>query len=261
MEPKLTVLVVEDDALIAENLRLTLQDLGYAALPACHTYARAEAALTRPGGVGADLVLLDINLGSADPAHTGLALARHLAGPAGPPFIFLTAYADLDTIRQATRLRPSGYLIKPVNGATLFAAIQTAIERHRTHQPLPTPVPASPAAGLPSPEGPPDYFFVKLGDRTHKLHWTEVSAIEAGKNYVTLRTADYKTGYPLRGSIAYVLDNLVPAALREQFLRVNRRTCLNAACITAYDDEFVYCGAEPYENGQTAQRQLRALAL
>ena len=260
MEPKLAILVVEDDALIAENLRLTLQDLGYAAPPACHTYAQAEAALTRPG-FAADLVLLDINLGSADPAHTGLALARHLSGPPGPPFVFLTAYNDLDTIRQATRLRPSGYLIKPVNGATLFAAIQTAIERHRTHQPLPTPVPASPAAGLPSPEGPPDYFFVKLGDRTHKLHWTEVSAIEAGKNYVTLRTADYKTGYPLRGSIAYVLDNLVPAALREQFLRVNRRTCLNAACITAYDDEFVYCGAEPYENGQTAQRQLRALAL
>ena len=114
MEPKLAILVVEDDALIAENLRLTLQDLGYATPPACHTYARAEAALTRPGGVAADLVLLDINLGSADPARTGLALARHLSGPAAPPFVFLTAYADLDTIRHATRLQPSGYLIKPV---------------------------------------------------------------------------------------------------------------------------------------------------
>ena len=254
MEPKLAVLVVEDDALIAENLRLTLQDLGYAAPPACHTYARAEAALTRSGGVAADLVLLDINLGSADPAQTGLALARHLAGPAAPPFIFLTAYADLDTIRQATRLRPSGYLIKPVSGATLFAAIQTALERHRTQAPAPLPAPAE---DVPAP----DYFFVKIGDKTHRLQWAEVAALEAGKNYVTLRTAAYRTGYPLRGSLAYVLDQLLPAALRPRFLRVNRRVSLNAAFITAYDDEFVYCGPDRYENGGTALRQLQELRL
>ena len=252
MEPKLTVLVVEDDALIAENLRLTLQDLGYATPPACHTYARAEAALTRPGGVGADLVLLDINLGSADPTRTGLALARHLGGPAGPPFVFLTAYSDLDTIRQATRLRPSGYLIKPVNGPTLFAAIQTALERHRTAEAAPLPAEAAPA---------PDYFFVKIGDKTHKLRWAEVWALEAGKNYVTLRTAAYRTGYPLRGSLAYVLDQLLPAALRPHFVRVNRRVSLNAAYITAYDDEFVYCGPDRYENGGTAQQQLQGLKL
>ena len=254
MDPKLAVLVVEDDALIAEHLRLTLQDLGYAAPPACHTYARAEAALARPGGVAADLVLLDINLGSADPAHTGLALARHLAGPGAPPFIFLTAYADLDTIRQATRLRPSGYLIKPVSGATLFAAIQTALERHRTQAPAPLPAPAD---AVPAP----DYFFVKIGDRTHKLRWAEVAALEAGKNYVILRTAAYRTGYPLRGSLAYVLDQLLPAALRPRFLRVNRGVCLNAAFITAYDDEFVYCGPDRYENGGTALRQLQELRL
>ena len=254
MEPKLTILVVEDEALIAENLRLTLQDLGYAALPACHTYAQAEAALTRPGGPGADLVLLDINLGSANPAHTGLALARHLGGPAAPPFVFLTAYTDLDTIRQATRLQPSGYLIKPVNGPTLFAAIQTALERHRTHAPAPLP---APAGEVPAP----DYFFVKIGDKTHKLRWAEVAALEAGKNYVTLRTAAYRTGYPLRGSLAYVLDQLLPAALRPRFIRVNRRVSLNAAFITGYDDEFVYCGPDRYENGGTAQRELQALKL
>lgn len=261
MEPKISILVVEDEALIAENLRQSLEDLGYAVTDTCYTYAEAAQALNRPA---ADLVLLDINLGSADPAHTGLALARQMSGPGAPPFIFLTAYNDLDTIRQATRLRPSGYLIKPVNSATLFAAIQTAIERHRTHQPASVPVPtpvASLAPGPPALDGPPDYFFVKFGDRTHKLLWAEVSAIEAGKNYVTLRTAAYKTGYPLRGSIAYVLDNLMPVALRAQFLRVNRSTCLNAAYITAYTEEFVYCGAEAYENGQLVQRQLQVLKL
>jgi DNA-binding response OmpR family regulator len=258
--PKITVLVVEDEALIAENLRLTLEDLGYAVPATCYTYAEARQAFAQHQP---DLVLLDINLGSAHPPHNGLALAQQLRDqPQGPPFIFLTAYNDLDTIRQATRLQPSGYLIKPVNGASLFAAIQTALERHYTQPPVSAPAPGvALAAGPWPPTELPDYFFVKLGGRTHKLLWAEVSAIEAGKNYVTLRTAAFKTGYPLRGSMAYVLDNLVPVALREQFLRVNRSTCLNAAYIVAYDDEVVYCGAEPYENGQTAQHQLHALAL
>ena len=252
--PKITVLVVEDEALIAENLRLTLEDLGYAVPATCYTYAEARQAFAqhRP-----DLVLLDLHLGSANPQHNGLALAQQLREqPQGPPFIFLTAYNDLDTIRQATRLQPSGYLIKPVNGAALFAAIQTALERHYSR-------PAAPAAGpwFPDelPDELPDYFFVKLDGRTHKLLWAEVSAIEAGKNYVILRTAAVKTGYPLRGSMAYVLDNLVPVALRDRFLRVNRSTCLNAAYVVAYDDEVVYCGAEAYENGQLAQHQLQAL--
>ena len=152
--PKLNLLVVEDEALIAENLRLTLEDLGYAVLATCYTYAEARQAFAP--GHRPDLVLLDINLGSPDPAHTGLALAQQLRDrPDGPPFIFLTAYNDLDTIRQATRLQPSGYLIKPVNGAALFAAIQTAIERTGTQQPAPCPLP--PRAAPPAP----DFFFVK----------------------------------------------------------------------------------------------------
>ena len=257
MEPKLRILVVEDEALIAENLRLTLQDLGYATPPACYTYAQAEAVLAAPGPVPADVVLLDINLGSPDPAHTGLALARHLSGPQGPPFIFLTAYNDLDTIRQATRLRPSGYLIKPVNGATLFAAIQTALEQFQRQ----LPPPEVPASGPLPPAAAPDYFFVKIGDKTHKLWWADVSALEAGKNYVTLRTAAYKGGYPIRGSLTYVLDQLLPESLRPHFIRVNRRVSLNVAAITHFDEEFVYCGPERYENGHTAQQQLQELEL
>jgi two-component system, LytTR family, response regulator LytT len=235
--PKITVLVVEDEGLIAENLRYALEDLGYEVAATCYTYAEAEAAIHTAAPT--DLVLLDINLGSLDPAHTGLALAAQLH-TLGRPFIFLTAYGDLDTIRQATRLQPHGYLIKPVNNATLFAAIQTAIERFAMQQPAPPPTA--------TPPEPPLYFFVKVGTANHKLFWTDVACLEAGKNYVTLRTADQRLGYPVRGSLASVLDALVPPTLRGQFLRINRRTCLNTRFITAFDNEWVYCGSERFEN-------------
>ena len=65
----------------------------------------------------------------------------------------------------------------------------------------------------------------------------------------------------MRGSLTYVLDQLLPAALREQFVRVNGATALNASFISSYDQEFVYCGAKRYENGRTALKQLQELEL
>ena len=255
MEPtsRLRILVVEDEALIAENLRLTLEDLGYEVPATCYTFAEAQATLASPLARQADLVLLDINLSSADPALSGLALARQLAEAGGPPFIFLTAYSDLATIRQATQLGPSGYLIKPASDPALFAAIQSALAaaaRQAVALPDVANVPAVP-----------EFFYVKLGERIHQLQWTEVQRLEAGKNYVTLYTPTQRAGYPLRGSLTYVLDQLLPARLRPLFLRISRRVALNAASITAYDEEYVYCGPDRYENGELAQEQLRKLNL
>ena len=249
---KISLLIVEDEALIAANLRLTLEDLGYAVLATCYKYAQAAEAFIeyRP-----DLVLLDINLGHKLPGRDGLALAQMLsADPAAPPFIFLTAYNDLDTIRRATRLHPSGYLIKPVNPAALFAAIQTAMESHVTRQPARLPTsPAESAALL----APPPYFFVKIGDRTVKLLWSTIAVLEAGKNYVTLLDSTSGRTFPLRGTLTYVLDYLLPASLRPHFVRVNRCTSLNAAFISHYDEEWVYYGTTRYELTAAARRELR----
>lgn len=68
-----------------------------------------------------------------------------------------------------------------------------------------------------------EFFFVKLAGRTHKVLWTEVQRLEAGKNYVTLRVAGHARAYPLRSSLSYVLDQLVPPARHGQFIHVNRR--------------------------------------
>jgi CheY-like chemotaxis protein len=249
---KLQVLVVEDELLIAQSLSDTLQDLGYHVLATCYSYGEAREAFSQ---YQPDLVLLDINLRSTIPTHNGLALAQQLRERlVAPPFIFLTAYNDLDTIEQATRLRPSGYLIKPVSDAALFATIQTAIARDPDRQPAAPPTAA--AAGIPLT----DYFFVKTGTGIVRLYWDNVMSLEAGKNYVTLRAPAQQLVHAIRGSLAYVLDQLVPAHLRPQFLRVNRSVALNASHILGYDERYVYCGLARFENGHLADRQLRELA-
>ncbi len=249
---QLTVLLVEDEALIAEELRLTLEDFGYAVLPPCLSFAEGRLALTDPGA-RPDLVLLDINLRDAHPLHNGLALAQLLRRQAdAPPFLFLTAYDDADTIRQAAALQPGGYLLKPVTEAALYAAIQVALAR-------PTTPPAWPRPGDPPPP-PADCLYVKAGAHIVPLYWREVLSLEAGKNYVTLRAPAQRLLHAVRGSLASVLDGLVPGPLRPQFLRVNRSTLLNAAFISSHDEAYVYAGGLRFENGHFANRQLRELA-
>ena len=249
---KLTVLLVEDEALIAEELRLTLEDFGYAVLPPCHSFADGRLAITDPAA-RPDLVLLDINLRDAHPLHNGLALAQLLRQQADPPpFIFLTAYDDADTIRQAALLQPAGYLLKPATEKVLFAAVQVALAR-------PTTPPAWPRPGDPPPP-PLDCIYVKAGPHIVPLYWREVLSLEAGKNYVSLRAPAQRLLHAVRGSLASVLDGLVPAPLRPQFLRVNRSTLLNAAHINGHDDAYVYGGGLRFENGHLADRQLRELA-
>ena len=51
----------------------------------------------------------------------------------------------------------------------------------------------------------------------------------------------------------------MPAHLRSQFIRVNRRASLNTEFITQYDEEWVYCGDVRHENTPTALQQLREL--
>jgi two-component system, LytTR family, response regulator LytT len=242
MENSIRILIIEDEALIAEDLRLTLEELGYVVTGTCYSFADAKVELAKKN---MDLVILDINLGDPNGEQGGMALAEIIRTGPKVPFIFLTAYSDQDTIRQATRLRPSGYLIKPVNTAALFAAIQTAIEANPQEPPV--------------PQGPSEYFFVRMGSRSHRVSWNDVYCVEAGKNYVTIRLINSKTHFPLRGTINFVISQLMPTPLQDDFIRINRSTSINKRFITSYTASEVYCMEERFENTKFTIRELRDL--
>jgi DNA-binding LytR/AlgR family response regulator len=241
MTDKLQILIVDDEALIAESLKFTLNDLGYKVVDIAYTYRQALTALDKQN---VDLVLLDINLGSKLPNENGLALAGHIT----KPFIFLTAYSDRQTILEATRQYPSGYLIKPVSPALLFASIQTAIEQHTVQK---EELPMAPEFGES-----PMFFFVKVGNRNMKLYWRDVYCLEAGKNYVQVQVNHSPVEYTIRGTLSFVVHQLVPPALQPQFRQLNRSTYVNLEFITAYDSEAVYCGDRRIENTRIPYKEL-----
>ena len=215
------VLIVEDEALIAETIKMMLEDFGYEISATCYTYESAKLAIQE---TTFDLLLTDIDLGKGTNESSGLQLAEQLKQTKHCPFIFLTAFSDAVTVKKAAALKPSAYLVKPINAANVYAAVQIAIENFKM---------LHPATHSSEPEAEPDYFFIKLGQKMMKILWTDVYHMEAIKNYVKIRTTSNAGGVLLRSSLQQVLSNMLPAAYKNKFIKINRSEAIARSIVTA----------------------------
>ena len=124
MSKKVSILIVEDDPLIAEDISGHLQALNFSVAGIFHT---AETAL---GGIERhrpDAVLLDIHLGDGP---DGISVAHEINNRWDIPFVFLTSYADRRTIEEVKKTIPAGYLVKPFNENDLLASLEIAVFNH-----------------------------------------------------------------------------------------------------------------------------------
>ena len=118
------ILVVEDERIVAEDLRMSLLEIGYD-VPAILESAEEVVALA--SGISPDLILMDVMLrGKQD----GVDAAERLAAIVDIPVIFLTAHADDATFQRAKRSEPFGYLLKPFDTAQLRHTIEMALYKH-----------------------------------------------------------------------------------------------------------------------------------
>jgi DNA-binding NarL/FixJ family response regulator len=131
MENEIDILIVEDEALIAQKIKMQLEDFGYNIVAVCYNYGSAEKAINE---TLFDVLITDINLGDGLEIKSGIQLAKALKQIKDCPVIFLTAFSDKDTIKKAAALSPSAYLVKPVNTANLYATVQLAVENFGTHK-------------------------------------------------------------------------------------------------------------------------------
>lgn len=120
------ILIVEDEAVIAEELRDRLARMGLAIAAVA---ASGEEAIARAGDSSPDLVLMDIRLkGITD----GIDAAAAIRDRFDVPVVFLTAHADRGTIERTKRVAPIGYLVKPFTTEELKATIERALDRPDT---------------------------------------------------------------------------------------------------------------------------------
>jgi signal transduction histidine kinase len=119
-----TVLIVEDESIVALDLRQRLQTLGYDVVA---VVASGEEAIEQVASSQPDLVLMDIKLkGRMD----GVEAAEVIRTRFDLPIIFLTAYADKETLDRAKHTRPYGYLVKPFEDRDLRTTVEIALYKH-----------------------------------------------------------------------------------------------------------------------------------
>ena len=119
------ILIVEDEQLVADDLRETLEYLGYSVAA---LVASGEDAIHKVESVQPDLVLMDIRLaGEMDGIEASVAIQSRFQ----VPVIYLTANADRSTLERVKATQPFGYILKPFDERILATTIDIAVSRHQ----------------------------------------------------------------------------------------------------------------------------------
>lgn len=130
------VMIVEDDALVALGVQLTLSDLGYQVVGIA---ASEGEALDLAHATSPHLALMDIRLrGARDGLDTALRLRTEL----GVRCLFLSAYADDVTMARVSSLTPLGFVQKPYAASQLRLALDLACEKLADGHQHPMEIPA-----------------------------------------------------------------------------------------------------------------------
>lgn len=124
-EKKTTILIVEDELLIAKNLSHKLEKLGY---EVADIVSSGCDAIQRAGELKPDLILMDIVIkGEIDGIETAAKIHQTL----DIPVIYTTAYADEETLQRAEGTGSYGYVLKPFKERELHASIKIALSQHK----------------------------------------------------------------------------------------------------------------------------------
>jgi DNA-binding NarL/FixJ family response regulator len=130
---ELKILIVEDEPVIAENIAMYLNNYDFTVSAIAYD---DEEALYQLNTNTPDAAILDINL---DSALNGIQIADYINKNYQLPFLFLTSYADKETLEKAKMVEPWGYIVKPFNEKTLLASLEIAISNfaQRSNQQVP----------------------------------------------------------------------------------------------------------------------------
>jgi two-component system cell cycle sensor histidine kinase/response regulator CckA len=119
------ILVVEDEGIVAEDIRSSLESLGYAVSA---VVSSGQEAIKKAEEYKPDLVLMDIVLkGEID----GIEAADQIRLCFNIPVVYLTAYAEEGTLDRAKVTEPLGYIVKPFEDRELRTTIEMALYRHK----------------------------------------------------------------------------------------------------------------------------------
>jgi len=218
---KTSVLVVEDESIVAKDIQQSLIKLGYTVVGTAST---GEKALALANELRPDIILMDIMLkGPMSGIDASAVIKKDLA----IPVIFLTAYADESTLSKAKVTEPFGYIIKPFKEIDLHTSIEMALYKHGKERDIVKE--RDLLYSIVENKDSKDYIFVKSNSRLIKLNTKEIYYIEALKDYVVINTLNSR--YTIHSTMKEI-EKKMPTA---DFIRVHRSFIIRIDKIASID--------------------------
>jgi DNA-binding LytR/AlgR family response regulator len=247
MDNAISILIVEDDLLIAQDLNELLEEFGYKEIFKARNYHQAIGILqSHP----IDLALLDINLNDI---ASGITLANDINQHYQIPFIYITSYSDASTIDQVKHTRPAGFLLKPYNKDLLLAKIEIAVfnyinSRNAAEQPMTSLVPENDNHNLVINK----HLLIKDNYRFVKLPLANVLWFESDRNYVDIKTIERK--YTIRCSLKKLAEEL-PA---NDFVKCYKQFIINIRHVDSFTTNAVAIKGQEIPISRTMQDEVLA---
>ncbi len=127
---KIKVMIVEDERIIAESIKIALEKFNFTV---CGIEAWGENVSDDIENLNPDIVLMDIRLKGS---MSGVEASAIIKDKFDLPVVYLTSYSDDKTIQNAKFTYPYGYLVKPFDERELFATLEIALFKHKTEKEL-----------------------------------------------------------------------------------------------------------------------------
>ncbi|MFO7873751.1 MAG: response regulator [Bacteroidales bacterium] len=210
---KVEILVVEDESIVAKDIQNLLQNIGY---HVTNTVNSGEKAIKEVEENRPDLILMDIMLKGA---MSGIEAAKNIRERFSIPVIFLTAYADDNTLNKAKITEPYGYIIKPFKEKELQTTIEMALYKYEKDEEVKKE--RDLYHSLIENKESQDSIFVRADYRLNKINFDDIYYVEALKDYVVINTADnsYTTHTTMKEMV-----RILPS---KDFVRIHRSFIVN----------------------------------
>lgn len=235
MSEKINILVIEDEEILAWDLREKLCKEGYHVVESVDNGKKALQVFEQNK---IDLILCDINI---DGEWDGIETMINILKIREVPFIYLTALTDKATIERARNTQPAAYVTKPFQLESLRIGIDLAIHnfamrvqyRESKIKPLLTEQKEHTRETILQID---QYIFIKQNYQFIKTHLDTILFLEADGNYTHLVTHNKK--YTLYMSLVSVLERLS----FNRLIRVHRSFALNIDKIESFNDQEIIIG-------------------
>lgn len=240
MNKNTSILIVEDEMIIAANISLQLSHLGY---EVCGIISRAEEVLPEIRQHIPDIILMDINLkGELD----GIEVAQLIQNEFKIPIIYLTANSDAAHFEKAKATNPYAFISKPFKKIDLQRTVEltsTRIQKEQTSE-------KSLDTSSEDPYILSDCIFVRSHDKMVKVCINNILYIEAERNYCKIHCKDKE--HLLVTTLKYLEEKLTTNSL----MRIHRSFIVNLHHIDEIATNHVVIGKKAIPLSVELKKQL-----